>query len=100
MDDNWSVQSWESYRDIYKVKEASSTGLLVAVIILAILLLIFVVAVAGTVYYLKYRRPSYATMIEDRDSPTDFKKEPRTEDQVVEPSYFAGFVKNTTATTR
>lgn len=99
MDDSWSVQSWESYtKETYKITKASSTGLLVAVIILAILLFIFLAAVAGTVYYLKYRRPNYATMIEDRDSPTDLKIETRAEEATT-PSHFTGFVKSKTATT-
>lgn len=98
---SWSIQSWESYKEMYyKAKEeSSSTGLLVAVIILAILVLIFVIAVAGTVYYLKYRRPNYATMIEDRASPIDFKKEPKLEETIESP-YFTGFLKNTTTPTR
>lgn len=96
--DNWSIQSWESYtKDTYKTTKASSTGLLVAVIILAVVLFIFIAAVAGAVYYFKYRRSNYTSMIEDRDSPTDFKKEPRLEETT--PSKLTGFVKNKTATT-
>lgn len=99
LDDSWSIQTWNSYtKEIYKTTDVTSTGLLVAVIILAILLFVFLATVAGTVYYLKYRRPNYATMIEDRESPTDLKQEHKTEETTpsAPPSYFTGFVKNKT----
>lgn len=94
------MQSWESYtKEIYKTSTASSTGLLVAVIILAILLLLFLAGVAGAIYYYKFRRSKYVEMNEDRDSPIDFKKEPRA-DELVTPPPFTGFIKNPTTTTR
>lgn len=100
LDDSWSVQSWESYtKDTYNItKTSSNTGLLAAVIVLAILLALFIVAVAGGVYYFKYRRPNYATMIEDRDSPTVLKEEEKqTKDELPASPQFTGFRKNTTA---
>lgn len=92
------MQSWESYsKEI--TKEVNSTGLLVAVIILAILLFLFIAAVAGAIYYFRFRRSNYVEMTEDRESPIDFKKQPRT-DETVTPPQFTGFVKNPAASTR
>lgn len=95
LENDWSVQTWESHsRENTRESSSGDVGLLVAVIILAILLFIFIAAAGAIVYYFKFRRPNYANMNEDREElSSEVKKEE------LDPE-FAGFKKNPRATNR